>query len=486
MLKTSWFVKVVRSGKRYEDGTLPPEVWRGGVVCPTLNVFDNTGDSRATVIIIQEVEVIGIQNTVIGRADTAGPQGKGYTEEGDPMFTLDTSSPHAVAVIPIHDTATRYAGKRKQSDGSYTFDGKGNGLGVGKEGDPMNTLTGGDRHAVAYDEFNDSLGGDIHHTLRAGAKQSTGGLINPVIMPTLTASNNPSRSPQSSEVTAQVAAINEATSIVRRLTPLECERLQGLPATEKSVKIRVWLDILKSPVSVEILSPKQPPVAGSVEKIESTENVKSAEPPLVSKHPLKEKPVQLNVHINCGALTVELLNQKKSNSNASNAGRLNWLVLPILKENFAHLGAVMTSIVDLTIMDGGEELQGNEILSMEASPGKKQEKLYGREMTQPVNIVEPDSTIPLNHTMSTILSRLDIKNLEQNLLILFSSVWSAIVGHIPQEIPINNSLVCQIKIVEGWTETTFDGKVQADSSRYKQTGNAVTVNVCQWIGERLK
>ena len=47
---------------------------------------------------------------------------------------------------------------------------------------------------LAYDEFNDSIA-DTHHTLRAGTKQSTGVL----------------------------------TSSVRRLTPKECERLQGFP-----------------------------------------------------------------------------------------------------------------------------------------------------------------------------------------------------------------------------------------------------------------
>lgn len=46
----------------------------------------------------------------------------------------------------------------------------------------------------AYDELNDSLSG-LHHTLRAGTKQSTGVL----------------------------------TTTVRRLTPIECERLQGFP-----------------------------------------------------------------------------------------------------------------------------------------------------------------------------------------------------------------------------------------------------------------
>jgi DNA (cytosine-5)-methyltransferase 1 len=50
-----------------------------------------------------------------------------------------------------------------------------------------------------------------------------------VIAPTLSASNNPSRSPQSSEITAQIDAMVRETGIVRRLTPLECERLQGFP-----------------------------------------------------------------------------------------------------------------------------------------------------------------------------------------------------------------------------------------------------------------
>lgn len=99
-----------------------------------------------------------------------------------------------MVAMPIHDKATRSTGKRKLHNGEYSMDGAGNGLGIGNEGDPMNTLTSGDRHAVAYDELNNSIS-DIHHTLRAGTKQSTGVL----------------------------------TSVVRRLTPLECERLQGFP-----------------------------------------------------------------------------------------------------------------------------------------------------------------------------------------------------------------------------------------------------------------
>jgi len=119
--KTSWFIKSRRAQNINDD-----ETWNEGGVSPTLNSFDNGGESRATVLIIENNRrdgarlyedvmptlqgfmgtgggnvpmVFSIQNTVIGRSDTAGPQGKGFANEGDPMFTIDSTSPHAVAVV---------------------------------------------------------------------------------------------------------------------------------------------------------------------------------------------------------------------------------------------------------------------------------------------------------------------------------------------------------------------------------------------------
>jgi DNA (cytosine-5)-methyltransferase 1 len=45
------FVKIVRSGARAEDGSLPAEVWAERETAPMLNVMDNNGDSHATVLI---------------------------------------------------------------------------------------------------------------------------------------------------------------------------------------------------------------------------------------------------------------------------------------------------------------------------------------------------------------------------------------------------------------------------------------------------
>jgi len=134
----------------------------------TLTAFMGTGGLNTPMV----AHIHGIQNTVIGRSDTAGPQGRGHTEEGDPMFTMDGSGPHAIAF-----SHTQGLDIQPSEEASPTLRANGGGM------------------AVAYDEFNDSVA-ETHHTLRAGTKQSTG-----VVM----------------------------ESVVRRLTPLECERLQGFP-----------------------------------------------------------------------------------------------------------------------------------------------------------------------------------------------------------------------------------------------------------------
>ncbi len=81
---------------------------------------------------------------------------------------------------------------------------------------------------LAYDEFNDTVS-DIHHILRAGTKQSTG-----VIVPDDPISFHPTQSPISGNVSPSLGTTTRGMgvlniSIVRRLTPIECERLQGFP-----------------------------------------------------------------------------------------------------------------------------------------------------------------------------------------------------------------------------------------------------------------
>jgi DNA (cytosine-5)-methyltransferase 1 len=121
--------------------------------------------------------------------------------------SMGAKNPTAVMQpIPIHDQATRHAGK----NGDKTM-GKGNGLGIGQPGDPMNTLTKGDSHAVAYNisPGKGELKDDIHVTDAHVSKTIDASASNPAMH-------------QGGSAIVQAMA-------VRRLTPVECERLQGFP-----------------------------------------------------------------------------------------------------------------------------------------------------------------------------------------------------------------------------------------------------------------
>jgi len=188
------YVKTVRSGARDADGNLPPEVWADQPIAPTLNSFDNGGDSRATVLVIDGTRVNDVRVTDDQTAITLKRRmGTG----GNNVPFIAKPDPVTATAIPIHNQATRFSTKRGDK-----ADGKGNGLGIGEDGDAMNTLTGNDQHYIAQTiGFSHTQGFDPQPlddgtpTLRAGG----GGM----------------------------AVAQNMT--VRRLTPVECERLQGWP-----------------------------------------------------------------------------------------------------------------------------------------------------------------------------------------------------------------------------------------------------------------
>ena len=125
----------------------------------------------------------GIQGNMIGRKPENGPQGSGYSE--DISFTQTKADVHGVA---------------------YGFE-----PGIAKrEGEPNRFI----------EEMTPTMRSEMGDNQIAVAS---------IVAPTLTASNDPSRSPQSTEVTNQVYSVYQSCMAVRRLTPRECERLQGFP-----------------------------------------------------------------------------------------------------------------------------------------------------------------------------------------------------------------------------------------------------------------
>ena len=196
-LVTEPFVKSSRA-QTSEDS----ETWIPGEVNPTLNSFD-VGDTRATTAIIETAqmknspvkEIVGsLQARVTATNHESIRDGHAIVEE--PIFFQAHMSGEARVKENVMHSLSAMMGTGGNNVPMLAFDTQfGSNENVTEDIAP--TLKASQQSpSVAYDEYNDSVN-EIHHALRAGTKQSTGVL--------------------------------EPTMAVRRLMPLECERLMGWP-----------------------------------------------------------------------------------------------------------------------------------------------------------------------------------------------------------------------------------------------------------------
>ena len=266
---------------------------------------------------------------------------------------------------------------------------------------------------------------------------------------------------------------------IRRLTPIECERLQGFPEVEKCDIIEVCKENQKKNVNAENLNHKSQKLVGSAERKDSQKNVKYVVKFLNTKNQQINKLVQRNVLINCEESGIEIYSQGKLLLNAKFAEKKNWCHQYIKIEDFVQMLVGINSILEkITNFGKAVYAQNEKYLALQKS-GKRLEKLFGKEIAQPVGDVEKDLIILKELLKSITLDHLDIGNLEQKLATLSSFVIRAIIGYIPIEIKNQNTFTIIIKSKVGWTYGC------SDSQRYRQCGNAVTVNVIQAIMERL-
>jgi DNA (cytosine-5)-methyltransferase 1 len=186
---TAKTLSTVQSLEAHQGGTGVVTIM--GSIAKTLTAHPQRLDAdieNFAVVQPTEPHAIALAENTIGRQPHNGGNGDGFTE-GGPMYTLNTSGVHAIAFEP---------GKLKR-------------LGEGINGDIVGTLraSGSDnRPAVAVDAYNQSIG-DVSQALRSGANsiEHTGGVID-----------------------------KRNLIAVRRLTPTECERLQGFPDGYTDIK----------------------------------------------------------------------------------------------------------------------------------------------------------------------------------------------------------------------------------------------------------
>lgn len=173
------------------------------------------------------------------------PDGKSPTLQGGVGGGVNNPT---IFCVPINDKSTRFSGGGE----TRKNDGAGNGLGIGHDGDPAPTITSADRHGVYVNQepftyqqngFGDYKESDIASSCKQRDYKSSTDLVlavdcrngreNANINGTLQAKS-------SSGMSCNLNNVCRTNGIIRRLTPLECERLQGFP--DGWTDIEEWTD----------------------------------------------------------------------------------------------------------------------------------------------------------------------------------------------------------------------------------------------------
>ena len=237
-----WFTKAKRA-QTNEDN----ETWIEGGVVPTLNAFDN-GDSRATVLIIvgtrvDDVRIYedGIVPTVIQRWGTGGGNVPMIAFSHTAGLDIQASEKIFPTIKAGHDTMPSIAYSIREDAKANNFS--------ATETDTALTLQGHqpspqshhaqifivEQEPVAFDTYNQTLNQNTTQALRSAASDvdHIGAVVMPAVYePKSAFEENWAESQVKNALRAGAsksshAVTNQAT--VRRLTPTECERLQGFP-----------------------------------------------------------------------------------------------------------------------------------------------------------------------------------------------------------------------------------------------------------------
>lgn len=260
---------------------------------------------------------------------------------------------------------------------------------------------------------------------------------------------------------------------IRKLTPIECERLQTLTTTKNNYIIQICSDNQKNYVNVEIQSPKLPIAVGSVENDKNKEPVSSAGNSSYVKNHLSNNvvPVSVQVYIGENQLVMRYQNNVLLNASFAELSKK----FPHLKEieNFARVFALINTIQGKIIQDGKAVLQTKEKNFIQVQNGKNVVNLSGTEIKPLVNYAEKDIHTIKKLLNATILAHSDIENQEQTIKTLYCYVASVICSFIPKE--IRNNCTLQIQTDFGYTFGV------SDSQRYKMLGNGWTADVIAHI-----
>jgi site-specific DNA-cytosine methylase len=344
---------------------------------------------------------------------------------------------------------------------------------------------------IVYDGYNQKLDDSgIHRSLRIG-RDSSDFVAQPIYsFDTQFGSNAAVFEDQSPTLkgSQQSPSITMPGLAVRRLTPLECERLMGWNPKVLSVKLNVCYDHQNLSVDAEILNPKSLNVAGHADQNQLIKIASSVGSPLSANQAKTFQPAVVNVRISLEEGHIRLVNEQNGQEYVvSTVEKSSRSDDTISHAHIVRLLVLMNTVLVNCHPHGKAVSQQTETVSAEAKSGVPSLTLYGNEIKQLANIVQSNIEKTPADFMSTML--LHTQNTHQDdwiLKTLCCYAMNVIGGYIPNAITGEYSYLINLSISYGHTQITADGKEQADTNRYKQCGNGVATPVAKWVGEQLR
>lgn len=273
---------------------------------------------------------------------------------------------------------------------------------------------------------------------------------------------------------------------VRRLTPRECERLQGFPEVVNQVELEACGDHRKNSVLVGIKSRKWHESAWNAEGNDASRYAFGVGSHSSTSHQSHESVAHVDVLISCGERGVGIRSELGQSWFVSGAEPRSRSLQLIESVDFAQHLVRLSQIAVKTIPDGKEGLQAREPHLIPPWSGSKHAWRCGDETTRLAKDAWSGfSTMAGPLTRFTTESHSMSSSLDLRFQTSFCYVIRAITGFIPKKTKTGNSLSLRITHRSGWTKYGHDGKQISDSARYRMLGNAVTVNVIEWIGKRI-
>jgi len=342
-------------------------------------------------------------------------------------------------------------------------------IGGGFDGPVGFTLHGTDGTASVA-SFTD-LSSSLRSRIPSGVENSTTTAVMQPVAVAFDTYNQSVNSHTSQTIKSPQGAVQESVGTVlqamqvRRLTPVECERLQGFPDIKKNYTIQVCREA------------------------EKTVNAPSAEQSSAAPSHDQSKHAVVHVQINLERQEVRLLSPERLSLCASTAASQNSSRRLMQGADIAHLVALMTPHLDRLTGVGKAASQASTTGFSLHQSGSRSVQLSGQE----IDALASDAdkfTKTVSDCLKSITSEAgqSSQNYEQSVQTLCCCVVAAINSFIPAGTFPEISFVLSIETSIGYTAIPWRKKPASecpDGPRYKALGNSWAVPVARWIGERI-